>query len=104
MDSAVGKPEQETNEPLGPGRIPIPSELREVQRNVMQQQTVLQSHARQRDLKVRVRELLQITRPGNQLNIIGQDHTLGQHGKDDLRIFWIVLIPGSVARHAHQSY
>jgi hypothetical protein len=68
---------------------------------MMQHQAVLQPHACQCDLKICVREFLQIMCAGQQRIVIGLNHVLRQHRQNDLGIFGIILVPRPETGLAH---
>jgi hypothetical protein len=79
MDCAVGKRRRKGQTT----RTGSSSNYRAIQRNVVQQHTMLHRHARQRDLKVSVGEFLEVVGDGDQRIIICLNYAVGQHRKYD---------------------
>jgi hypothetical protein len=72
-------------------------ELRKIQRQMVQQEAMLQTGARQGDLEVSVGEFLPVVDALPERVIISLHQALLQHGQDDLGVLGIVLVPSAIA-------
>lgn len=87
---------KEGQEPVGPRRAVEAIGLREVERQVVSQDTMPQLSFRPRDDIVGFRQLLDVVRPLDQRIVVELFSADPEHVQDDLRVLRIVLVPAIV--------
>lgn len=98
-DSGGGrKPMQQLRKPLRPGVGVVAFGLREIQREVMGHDAMLDLHLPKGDLVMSLDEFLQIVHGVHERIVIPLGHTGFEQMEQDLRVFGIVLVPGVVER------
>ncbi len=100
----TGKPVQQMGKPLGAGIRVIPFGLREIQREVMGHDAMLNLDLPQRDLIVGLSELLEIVHTVDQRIVISLNDAGFEQMEQDLCVLRIILIPRVVERIARPRY
>jgi hypothetical protein len=92
-DLGCWEPREEGHKPLDARRLPVPCDLRKVQRQVVVEQAIGQAFARQRHLTIGLRQFLQVVMPGEQRFVIVLDQAVLQELQDHRRVLGVVLVP-----------